>query len=291
MDDCAELQSALLATGTVEEFMREMPKIAVRHLAQGASCGVTIRPDGRRVTASATDPVTAGVDEVQYRLDDGPCPQALRDGEVVTVDDTAWNARWPEFEAQAAAAGIRSCLAVPLQAPPLDAETEEVLPAGPIGVISLYARETGAFGDEQARHAEQFAAYASVALAIAERFSSYAGLTEQLRASLASRPVIDQALGIIMAREKCSQSMAFDILRNASQNSNTKLRDLAARTVTGVTGEPIQPPPFVLPEDAGRPGYPAGPARPAGPAGPAGSKGSAADADEPGEPSAAPTLG
>jgi ANTAR domain len=75
--------------------------------------------------------------------------------------------------------------------------------------------------------------------------SSHATLIEQLRSSLASRGVIDQALGIIMAREHCTQDRAFAILRSASQNRNVKLRDLASAVVTSVTGEPPQPsPPF-----------------------------------------------
>jgi GAF domain-containing protein len=244
MDDCAELQNALLVTRTVEDFVQELPRIAVRHVAEGASCGMTIRPEGRPVTAAATDPVAARVDEMQYRLDDGPCPHAMRDGEVVTIDDIAGTVRWPEFGAQAAAAGIRSCLAVPLSAVP-DGEA--------IGVLSLYARQSGAFGEEQARRAERFAETASGALKIAERLASCTGLNEQLRASLASRPVIDQAIGIIIARQKCTQSAAFEILRTASQNSNTKLRDLATRIVTDVTGEPLQPPPFAGPGDRGDP--------------------------------------
>ena len=68
-------------------------------------------------------------------------------------------------------------------------------------------------------------------------------LIEQLRSSLTSRTVIDQALGIIMAREHCTQARAFAIMRSASQNSNTKLRDIAAAIVTSVTGEPPSPPP------------------------------------------------
>jgi GAF domain-containing protein len=245
MDDCDELQNALLSARTIEEFLREVPRIAVRQVAEGASCGMTIRPQGRPVTAAATDPVTAGVDEVQYRLDDGPCPQAMRDGQTVTSDDTAWSQRWPGFEAQAAAAGIRSCLVVPMQAVPDD----DVPAAAAIGALSLYARYTAAFGDEQARRAEEFAESATVALAIAERLAIYSDLNEQLRASLVSRPVIDQAIGILIGREHCSQSEAFGILRKASQNSNTKLRDLAERIVTGETGQPVQPPPFVAPGD------------------------------------------
>jgi len=57
--------------------------------------------------------------------------------------------------------------------------------------------------------------------------------------------VIDQALGIIMAREHCTQDRAFAILRCASQNGNVKLRDIASAVVTSVTGEPPRPaPPF-----------------------------------------------
>jgi AmiR/NasT family two-component response regulator len=64
-----------------------------------------------------------------------------------------------------------------------------------------------------------------------------------LRSSLASRTVIDQALGIVMAREQCTQTRAFAILRSASQNSNVKLRDIASAIVTSVSGEPPQPSP------------------------------------------------
>jgi len=76
------------------------------------------------------------------------------------------------------------------------------------------------------------------------RLASYSELTEQLRSSLTSRAVIYQALGVIMARERCPQAKAFEILRTASQNSNLKLRDIATAIVTSVSGEPPQPHPF-----------------------------------------------
>ena len=53
--------------------------------------------------------------------------------------------------------------------------------------------------------------------------------------------MIDQAIGVIMAQERCTQTRAFDLLRSASQNRNVKLRDLAAAIVTSVSGEPPQP--------------------------------------------------
>ncbi len=237
-----ELQDALLSTDSVEQFLHEMSVLAAGLVRGGLSCGMTVQSNGRPMTVACSDPVAAQVDEVQYKLDDGPCLHAMRDGHTVCIEDTARmkdtgvKTQWPEFEARAAAHGIRSCLALPLTA---DGRS--------IGAINLYARSVSAFGTAEARRAENFAENASGALTLALRLSSHVLLIEQLRSSLSSRAVIDQALGIIMAREHCGQSRAFAILRSASQNSNVKLREIASAIVTSVTGEPPQPPRF---EDA-----------------------------------------
>ncbi len=229
------LHGALLSTEGVEEFLHETALLAAGLVRGGGlSCGMTMQPDGRPVTVACSDPVAARVDEVQYQLDDGPCLHAMRDGHMVRIEDTAEQARWPEFEAQAASHGIRSCLALPLNT---DGQ--------PVGALNLYAREASAFGPAEARLAENLAHNASGALSLAMRLASHAALIGQLRSSLASRGVIDQALGIIMAREHCPQERAFAILRSASQNSNVKLRDIAGSVVASVTGEPPRPaPPF-----------------------------------------------
>ncbi|HJY01422.1 MAG TPA: ANTAR domain-containing protein, partial [Streptosporangiaceae bacterium] len=112
-----------------------------------------------------------------------------------------------------------------------------------IGALNLYARDASAFGAAEARRAADFAENASGALTLAIRLASHAALIEQLRSSLASRTVIDQALGIVMAREQCTPARAFAILRSASQNRNVKLREIASAIVTSVSGEPPQPSP------------------------------------------------
>jgi GAF domain-containing protein len=222
----------LLSTEGVEQFLHDMAVLAARLVRGGLSVGMTMQPDGKPVTVACSDPLAARVDEVQYELDEGPCLHAMRDGRMVRVEDTADKARWPEFEARAASHGIRSCLALPLNAD-----------GKPVGALNLYAREVAAFGTAEARLAEKFAVNASGAVSLALRLASHTALIEQLRSSLASRGVIDQALGIIMAAEHCTQDRAFSILRSASQNSNVKLRDIASAVVASVTGEPPRPPP------------------------------------------------
>ena len=230
--DLKELHGALLSTRSVEQFLHEVAVLAARLVSGGLSCGMTMRPNGRLITVACSDEVAARADEVQYDLDDGPCLYAMRDGQMAYIGDTAEKAQWPDFEAQAAAHGIRSCLALPLHAD-----------GKPVGALNLYARQASAFGPAEARRAENFAENVSGALTLAVRLASDAALIEQLRSSLMSRTVIDQALGIIMAREHCPQARAFAILRSASQNSNVKLRDIAGAVVTSVTGEPPQPAP------------------------------------------------
>ena len=59
---------------------------------------------------------------------------------------------------------------------------------------------------------------------------------EDLRAALVTRPVIDQAKGILMARHRCTADQAFELLAQASQRENRKLRDLARAIVVSVAG-------------------------------------------------------
>lgn len=63
-------------------------------------------------------------------------------------------------------------------------------------------------------------------------------MSAHLQAALASRAVIDQAVGIIMGQNRCTVDEAFEVLRAISQNRNVKLRDIAADMVTAVSGQP-----------------------------------------------------
>ncbi|MEU0169292.1 ANTAR domain-containing protein [Streptomyces iakyrus] len=84
-------------------------------------------------------------------------------------------------------------------------------------------------------------ASSAVALERAERLHVLEEEVEQLRQAIASRPVIDQARGILMATHGCTSDEAWHILRETSQLSNTKLRDVAAAVTA--SAEADGPPP------------------------------------------------
>ncbi|MFF7854082.1 ANTAR domain-containing protein [Streptomyces sp. NPDC007904] len=82
----------------------------------------------------------------------------------------------------------------------------------------------------------------AVALERAERLRVLQQEVEQLRRAIASRPVIDQARGILMATYGCTSDEAWHILREASQLSNTKLRAVAAALIASVEANGAPPP-------------------------------------------------
>ncbi len=55
----------------------------------------------------------------------------------------------------------------------------------------------------------------------------------ELENALATREVIGQATGLIMAAQECPPDMAFTMLVRKSQHTNRKLRDVAQEIVDG----------------------------------------------------------
>jgi GAF domain-containing protein len=229
-EDLAGLQDALLNTESVEQFLHELAVLSTRVVADGLCCGMTLRRNGRPVTTACTDPLASQADDAQYRTGDGPCLHAMRSGERVRIDDMTRHHRWPRFSRQAVSLGIGSSLSLPL-----------VADGAPAGAVKWCACRTHAFGLAETRRAEEFAGHASGALALALRMASCADINDQLRSSIVSRAIIDQALGVIMATERCAQDEAFALLRTVSQNTNVKLRELATTIVTSVSGKPPRP--------------------------------------------------
>ncbi|MEV0074482.1 MULTISPECIES: ANTAR domain-containing protein [unclassified Amycolatopsis] len=58
---------------------------------------------------------------------------------------------------------------------------------------------------------------------------------KQLEDALATRPVIEQAKGMLMVLRTCSADDAFTALREISQHTNVKLHDVAAVVVAAGT--------------------------------------------------------
>lgn len=64
----------------------------------------------------------------------------------------------------------------------------------------------------------------------------------QLENALRSRPVIEQAKGMLMLVHRCDEDRAFRVLIAVSQSSNRKLREIASELVQALpTDRPLPP--------------------------------------------------
>jgi GAF domain-containing protein len=227
-----QLMNLLVESPDLDAFLDSMVRLTAETITPAAACGITVCRDGQPFTAAATTALAGKVDEIQYGADEGPCLDALRHGTVVQVDDLTQDRRWAGYRPHAVAQGVVSSLSLPLI---VDGET--------VAAMNLYATRPAAFDGPQRERAEAFAAQCTNALAVTLRHASQAKVHQQLIEAMNSRSIIDQAIGILMAQQRCTASDAFDLLRQASQHRNRKLRDIAADIITKVTGEAPQPPP------------------------------------------------
>lgn len=178
---------------------------------------------------ASTGPLASEMDERQYAAGWGPCLDAAEAGELLGVDDTAAEERWPQFTEKAREIGVGSSLSAPLA-------TQQHLG----GALNMYAATPHAFGAPSQELAQSFAAHASLALAQAYRYTSVANQAKTLREAMRSRAVIEQAKGIVMAARRVDATTAFDMLVKLSQNRHIKLRELAAQIVTQASGRLVE---------------------------------------------------
>lgn len=169
--------------------------------------------DGKVETVAATDQLVWDLDNLQHELGEGPCLDAIWQTPVVRVDNARHDQRWPRYIPRAVERGVRSQLALRLYA---DDDT--------IGGLNLFSTETDSIPAEVQEAAELFATHAALALGRVRH-------EEDLNSALLTRKVIGQAVGIVMERYALNEERAFQYLARVSQQSNVKLRDVAAELV------------------------------------------------------------
>ena len=206
----AQLASIRFGDASVEEVLGLIVSLARETVSGVDGASLTMRRQGLLETPQYTHEALLALDQAQYEAGDGPCLEALDGGAVVHGTDGL--DRWPALAARAGSMGIRSVLSEPLES------GAEVLAS-----LNLYSR-AASFDDEAKEASALFAAPAATAFANATAYAAAAKLNENLREAIATREIIGEAKGILMARQGCTSDEAFDILRRASQRTNRKLR-------------------------------------------------------------------
>jgi GAF domain-containing protein len=146
----------------------------------------------------------------------GPIVEAVTFGEPRRLDDVTVDQRWPAFGVQLINAGYGSCLTLPLST--IGEES---------AVLTLLSHQPDRFGDTAYDVVLLLTLHAGVAFDNASLYHDSNTLVSQLRTALRTRALVGRAQGLVMRHFKYDTDEAFEALKRASQNSNTKLRDLA----------------------------------------------------------------
>jgi GAF domain-containing protein len=216
----AALSRFLVTDTSVGDTLTRIAEITIAAISSAEVAGITMLDDaGNPTTAVYTDKLSPEVDAAQYGSGRGPCLDAWHNRRVVRINDLGTSTDYPEFIAAAREHKIGSTLSLPLIAGEIG-----------IGALNLYARRPYGFSDDDEALGIDLAAAAAVVLANIAAYWTAFELGQNLSKAMETRAGIEQAKGMLMAASpELSPDGAFDLLREASQRENVKLREIAQR--------------------------------------------------------------
>ena len=210
----AELARAASAPRSVEDVLTDVTGAAMELIPGADTAGVLLIGKGGKFDSVAnTSDLPHRLDELQMLFNEGPCVEAALDELIVRTDDFRTDERWPRYSAAVVEIGILSGLSFKLYTSDRTA-----------GALNLFSFKPNAFDAEDETTGVVLAAHAAAAI-LASRHG------EQLQSALSTRDRIGQAKGIIMERFGIDEVQAFEMLRRLSQDSNTRLIDVAQRVI------------------------------------------------------------
>ena len=166
-------------------------------------------------TRAASDDVAAQMDKLESAAHEGPCVDAIIEDSVQHDPDISIACKWPILaQLTMERTPVRGMLGYQL----MDGLDNRA-------AFNVFSDTPGALTTESVDVGAVLAAFTSVALAAAERHTT----AENLRKGLESNREIGKAIGLLMAAHKVSDEEAFQILKNASSRTNTKLASLASQ--------------------------------------------------------------
>jgi hypothetical protein len=201
-------------------------EVAVERVPGAAAASITQAKGEKFVTVAATNDLARSADQIQYDLRTGPCLDAIVEQTIYRPRDLRTDRRWPEFGERVSRLGVGSMLSYRMN-----------VNHGVIGGLNLYSGQVDAFDDMAAAIGLLLATHGAVAASAVAHLNH----AEQLTVALATNRQIGEAMGILMATYRVTENQAFDLLRIASQNTNRKLREVAAEVVETGTLDVVAP--------------------------------------------------
>ena len=190
--------------------------IVKRAVASCDAAGIVLLVDGEPTSVAVTDRFTIEIDLIQYQTGEGPCLAALNDGNVVRIDILERDRAFTRFAPGAVDRGLQSVLSTPLAA------NERT-----VGALNMYSTQANAFDNRTVEVIRPMAEYAGRAIATSPLYAYSLEMVDGLAEDLASRAVIEQATGVLMASQAATSHDALGLLRDLAMRSGESMQTVA----------------------------------------------------------------
>ncbi|APT12401.1 GAF and ANTAR domain-containing protein [Mycobacterium avium] len=195
--------------------LHELIDNGVHHVTGSQYAGITLAEKSKSVNSvAATHRYPMVLDAIQNKYGEGPCLAAAWEHHVMHIADLAAEQRWQRYRRHALEqTPIRSILSFEL-----------FVDRTSMAALNFYADAPHAFTEESVELGTVYATHIALAWSMMRR-------QDQFRSALASRDIIGQAKGVIMERFDLDAVEAFELLTRLSQQSNTRVVDIAAALI------------------------------------------------------------
>ncbi|SET37129.1 GAF domain-containing protein [Geodermatophilus poikilotrophus] len=220
----SQMAGLVLSRETVDTALELVTALAATATAGTLGAAVTVVDEHGKRSRAASNAATEEADALQYELDEGPCLTAWRTREVVRIDDTATDGRWPRWNEAAGRLGVRSVVSAPL-----------LVGEESIGAMKVYCERPQNYGAQDEHVMRLLAGQAAILLANSQSLQEARRLGRQLTEALASRDAVARATGVLLAQGAASEQEAFATLAAAARQADRPVQDVARALVAEVT--------------------------------------------------------
>jgi GAF domain-containing protein len=176
--------------------------------------------------AAVSDDRMAHLEELQVDHHEGPCVDAYHDKELVHSEDLSADRRWPMFSPAAVRRGLHAVLASPI---PYNQHA--------VGVVAVVSATPRPWTPEGELALVAFTDLAALLIATTLQGEEQSALSTQLQQALDARVVIEQAKGVLIAREGLSPREAYERIRRDARSQRRRLAEVAAEVVQAARHE------------------------------------------------------
>jgi hypothetical protein len=205
-------------------WLQRLCAATVRALPASGAAVSLVAETGLRRLATASDPLSAELEELQYTIGEGPSIDAFTSRRPVLAPDLSDGAmtRWPGYAPAAHAQGVRAVFAFPLQ-----------LGAARLGVLDVYRQRPGSLSEDSQAQALTFAEVAVQTLLDGQADAAEGDLAVGLGRALDSQVALYQAQGMVMVDLGLPIGDAMARLRAFAYAAGRPLHDVARDVVEG----------------------------------------------------------